>query len=195
MNRSRSVSRRPSFRHRYDSSISPTRSASRSSSIGSAYKADRSRSQSRAPSAYHRREHASSSSSSSGGGGTANTGLTTSTVLAGIGIAALVARKFWPKTSSSSSTSAEREDRAGHAHRAAQDWRGPRGRDVERRSHRQASTLSSYAHNYGKAGVKGEDAGYYLREPRRRSMDRRSWGADDARCNMQSTTGYGRRYS
>ncbi|KAJ3487266.1 hypothetical protein NLG97_g6450 [Lecanicillium saksenae] len=190
MNRSRSVSRRPSFRLR-DDSISPTRSASRSSSIGSAFKADRSRSQSPAPSAYHRREQASSSS------------ISKSTVLAGIGIAALVARKFWPKSSSSGSSSnggnasaaAERDDRSSHARRAARDWQGPRGRGVERRSHRQASTLSGCDHGRGRPGMRGDDAGYYLREPRRRSVDRRSWGGDDARSNVQSATGYGRGYS
>lgn len=190
MNRSRSVSRHPSTRHK-DDSVSPTHLPSRLSSPSSSYQLDRSRSQSRGPPARHRREqHASSSSRGSSLSKSAG-------VLAGIGIAALVARKFWPKSSSSNSSDGpSQKERRGETQRrrTSTPEHIPRGRDVDHRAHRQASNASSYDPGDVRYPTRGEGLAYHVREPRQRSMDRRSWGGEDARSQAQPNIVYGRRY-
>lgn len=187
MNRSRSVSRRPSTRHR-DDSVSPARSQPHPPSTVSSYSPDRSRSQSRGTPACHRRQQHGPSS-------TASSGLSKSAgVLAGIGIAALVARKLWPKSSNSSSGTAAKEDRGPRRHSSTQEA-APHGRDVDRRAHRQASNASSHDQGYERYATRGEESSYYLREPRRKNPDQRSWGGEEARSYTQSSIGHGRRCS
>ncbi|OAA78740.1 hypothetical protein LEL_02226 [Akanthomyces lecanii RCEF 1005] len=187
MTRSRSVSRRPSIRHR-DDNVSPTRPRSRSSSPSSSYLVDRSRLQSRGPPDHYRREKR-AASSSQGSSLSKSAG-----VLAGIGIAALVARKLWPKSSSNNNPS-QKEHRGETRRRRNAQEHIPRGRDVAQRAHRQASNASSHDSGDGRYVTRGEASAYHLREPRQRSMDRRSWGGEDARSHAQSSIAYGRRYS
>ncbi|KAM3506051.1 hypothetical protein MY10362_002602 [Beauveria mimosiformis] len=191
MNRPRSLSRHPSLRPK-DDSVSPTRSRSRPPSAASSYRdSDRPRSRPRAPHARQKREQVAGNGSSSGLSRSAG-------VLAGIGIAALVARRLWPKGSGAD----EKKDRGsdgGRSHHTRRDGakeQTPRGRDVERRVHRPAGHVPSHEHGQGRLAMRAEyHPDYYLREPRRRSMDRRSRGSQDAQSQMQSSSGYGRRYS
>ncbi|KAM3448032.1 hypothetical protein MY3296_008173 [Beauveria thailandica] len=201
MDRPRSVSRHPSLRPK-DDSVSPTRSRSRPPSAASSYRdSDRPRSRPRAPHARQQREqvagNGSSSSSSSGGGG--GSGLSRSAgVLAGIGIAALVARRLWPKGSGADEKRNRGSDggRSHHTRRDGAKEQAPRGRDVERRAHRPAGHVPSREHGQGRLAMRAEyHPDYHLREPRRGSMDRRSRGSQDAQSQMQSSSGYGRRYS
>ncbi|KAM3514523.1 hypothetical protein MY11210_001866 [Beauveria gryllotalpidicola] len=195
MNRPRSVSRHPSLRPK-DDSVSPTRSRSRPPSAASSHRdSDRPRSRRRAPHARQQREKVAGSSN---GSGSSSSGLSKSAgVLAGIGIAALVARRLWPKGSGVD----EKKDRSsdggrGHTRRDGAKELAPRGRDVERRAHRPASNVLSREHGRGRLAMRGEyPPDYHLREPRRRSMERRSRGSQDAQSQMQSSSGYGRRYS
>ncbi|KAM3429690.1 hypothetical protein NHJ13734_008065 [Beauveria thailandica] len=197
MNRPRSVSRHPSLRPK-DDSVSPTRSRSRPPSAASSYRdCDRPRSRPRAPHARQQREqvagNGSSSSSSSGSGLSRSAG-----VLAGIGIAALVARRLWPKGSGADEKRNRGSDggRSHHTRRDGAKEQAPRGRDVERRAHRPAGHVPSREHGQGRLAMRAEyHPDYHLRELRRRSMDRRSRGSQDAQSQMQSSSGYGRRYS
>lgn len=174
MNRSRSVSRRPSVVRHRDESPSPARSRSRSLSAASSHRAGpRSRSQSRGPQA--RQPNTNNSASSS------NRLSTSAGVLAGIGLAALVVRKLWPK--------AEREDRSGGGSRArrgsnaVQDQRGPR---------RQPSSVASRGYGQPRWAVTGGESS---RVPRETERPLRSWAGHDARSHVESGSGYRRRYS
>ncbi|KAM3528859.1 hypothetical protein MY4038_005686 [Beauveria bassiana] len=110
MNRPRSVSRHPSLRPK-DESVSPTRSRSRPPSAASSYRdSDRPRSRPRASHAHRNREQVAGGSSSSSSGLSRSAG-----VLAGIGIAALVARRLWPKNNGAD----EKKDRSSHGGRGA----------------------------------------------------------------------------
>ncbi|KAM0740689.1 hypothetical protein ACQRIT_005873 [Beauveria bassiana] len=190
MNRPRSVSRHPSLRPK-DESVSPTRSRSRPPSAASSYRdPDRPRSRPRAPHAHRNREQVAGGNSSS----SSSSGLSRSAgVLAGIGIAALVARRLWPKNNGAD----EKKDRSSDGGRGAKNQAAPRGRDVERRAHRPGGNVPSREHGQGRRlAMRAEyPPDYHLREPRRRSLDRRSRGSQDAQSQMQSSSGYGRRYS
>ncbi|XWW97931.1 hypothetical protein V2A60_005927 [Cordyceps javanica] len=208
MNRSRSVSRRPPSRF-MDDGFAPARSRSRSSSYR---EAGRPRSQSRGPPPpshhhHHRPEHVR---------GAASSGLSKSAgVLAGIGIAALVAHTLWPKSrdnnnnnssSGSSSSQVEKEDRRGGSHPRRRSSSSsssssnaqehvPRGCGVQRRAHQHPSTAFSRDYGQGRCATRGDESGHYFREPQQRGIDRRSWSGEVAQSQMQSSLGYGRRYS
>ncbi|KAK8141282.1 hypothetical protein G3M48_000347 [Beauveria asiatica] len=192
MNRPRSVSRHPSLRPK-DDSVSPTRSRSRPPSAASSYRdSDRPRSRPRAPHARQQREQvagsSNSNSSSSGGSGLSRS----AGVLAGIGIAALVARRLWPKGSDADEKRSRGSDggRSHHTRRDGAKEQAPRGRDVERRAHRPAGHVPSREHGQGRLAMRAEyHPDYHLR------VDRRSRGSQDAQSQMQSSSGYGRRYS
>lgn len=193
MNRPRSVSRHPSLRPK-DESVSPTRSRSRPPSAASSYRdSDRPRSRPRAPHAHRNREQV--AGGGGGGNSSSSSGLSRSAgVLAGIGIAALVARRLWPKNNGAD----EKKDRSSDGgRRGAKDQAAPRGRDVKRRAHRPAGNVPSREHGQGRRlAMRAEyPPDSHLREPRRRSLDRRSRGSQDAQSQMQSSSGYGRRYS
>ncbi|KAM3549679.1 hypothetical protein ARSEF4850_008724 [Beauveria asiatica] len=199
MNRPRSVSRHPSLRPK-DDSVSPTRSRSRPPSAASSCRdSDRPRSRPRAPHARQQRERVAGNGNSSSSGGGGGSGLSRSAgVLAGIGIAALVARRLWPKGSGADEKRNRGSDggRSHHTRRDGAKEQAPRGRDVERRAHRPAGHVPSREHGQGRLAMRAEyHPDYHLREPRRRSMDRRSRGSQDAQSQMQSSSGYARRYS
>lgn len=201
MNRSRSVSRRPALRHREEES----------SSISSTPRSSRSRSTSMASSsrkAFSMRDnhdddddeeeegHRSRSVSRSSGGGHHRGRLQTSSstlsksagVLAGIGIAALVAHKFWPKGSGGGGGHFGRDEqtmRRGHYRAYGED------RDPQRDGRR--SQMVDHHYQYGATPMRhaprnDDGFGGYGRESsssRRRSMDgrrrRSSWHDDGAK--------------
>lgn len=191
MNRSRSVSRRPASRRR-EESVSPPRSRSRSSSVSS-HRApsvhERSRSRSRVSTEHRRHGHAGTLSKSAG-------------VLAGIGIAALVAHKYWQKSHNDHKD--ERASHSGHASRehASREYVS-RGRETERRGTRwigPAHASDGYS-GHTRHPVQSQQSSGYQREPRYGGNDGRQWGGDSREATYlgsspeYANTGHGRRHN